>query len=242
MPTNLHPDQETAGVPKEHKQNKRYNATVTVDALGNILAHYRKTHLYETDESWASESPEKFLTVDLRLSSSLSEPGAASTMSSGPPTVNGSSLQSLDHTGEQSIRTTFGICMDLNPHLFTASWDLYELAIHTLHNSSALLCVSMAWCTHEPSGLPLDPTELHTDSLSYWTARVKPLVDDPTKQTIVAFANRCGKEGDVCYVGSSWVGVVGKGEVKIWGMLGYGEEAVLQVDTAEEPTWRLFRG
>ena len=30
-----------------------YNSTVTVAPSGQILAHYRKTHLYYTDETWA---------------------------------------------------------------------------------------------------------------------------------------------------------------------------------------------
>ena len=52
-------------------------------------------------------------------------------------------------------------------------------------------------------------------------------------------ANRCGREGDVSYVGSSWVGKVGKGEVKIWGYMGFAEEGVLSIDTDENPKYRL---
>ena len=52
-------------------------------------------------------------------------------------------------------------------------------------------------------------------------------------------ANRCGREGDVSYVGSSWVGKVGKEEVKIWGYMGFAEEGVLSIDTDENPKYRL---
>jgi protein N-terminal amidase len=39
---------------------KRYNSTVTVSPTGDILANYRKSFLYYTDESWAAESPTGF--------------------------------------------------------------------------------------------------------------------------------------------------------------------------------------
>jgi protein N-terminal amidase len=39
---------------------KRYNSTVTVSPTGDILANYRKSFLYYTDESWAAEGPTGF--------------------------------------------------------------------------------------------------------------------------------------------------------------------------------------
>jgi protein N-terminal amidase len=39
---------------------KRYNSTVTVSPAGDILANYRKSFLYYTDESWAAEGPTGF--------------------------------------------------------------------------------------------------------------------------------------------------------------------------------------
>ncbi|KAF1812019.1 carbon-nitrogen hydrolase [Eremomyces bilateralis CBS 781.70] len=40
----------TVTEPKRH-----YNSTVTVGPTGNMVAHYRKTFLYYTDETWANE-------------------------------------------------------------------------------------------------------------------------------------------------------------------------------------------
>ena len=40
--------------------HKRYNSTVTVSPTGEILANYRKSFLYYTDESWATEGPAGF--------------------------------------------------------------------------------------------------------------------------------------------------------------------------------------
>ena len=44
-----------------------YNSTITVSPDGRTLAHYRKTHLYYTDETWAHESDTKWLTTGLPL-------------------------------------------------------------------------------------------------------------------------------------------------------------------------------
>jgi protein N-terminal amidase len=40
--------------------HKRYNSTVTVSPTGEILANYRKSFLYYTDESWAAEGDTGF--------------------------------------------------------------------------------------------------------------------------------------------------------------------------------------
>ncbi|KAI3475329.1 hypothetical protein L1887_63307 [Cichorium endivia] len=45
--------------------HKRYNSTVTVSPTGEILANYRKSFLYYTDESWATEGPEGFYCGEL---------------------------------------------------------------------------------------------------------------------------------------------------------------------------------
>lgn len=87
------------------------------------------------------------------------------------------------------------------------------------------------------------------DTLSYWIGRLKPLVM-AEREVVVVCANRCGEEpgknpaqpwgeDGVRYAGSSWVGKVGGGEVKIWGICGRGKEEVLVVDTEEEPRWTL---
>ena len=41
------------------------------------------------------------------------------------------------------------------------------------------------------------------------------------------------------YAGSSWIGKVGNGVVKIWEIMGRAEEAVMVVDTDQEPKWTL---
>ena len=129
--------------------------------------------------------------------------------------------------------------MDLNPHQFTAPWTLYELAAHTLSTGTELLLLSMAWLTWlSSSELNASAAEADLATLNYWTERLVPLVKNEDREVIVVFANRCGEEpDDARYAGTSWVGKVGRGEVKVWGIAGRAEEKLLCVDTNEEPRW-----
>ena len=138
--------------------------------------------------------------------------------------------------------------MDLNPRKFEAPWDAYEFAAHALASGSELLVLSMAWLTG------LDALELaaHAEepdlyTLSYWVGRLKPLVE-ADKEVVAVFANRCGGEegknplgGEegVKYAGTSWIGKVGNGVVRIWEIMGRAEEGVIIVDTHEEPKFVL---
>lgn len=203
-----------------------YNSTITVSPDGRILAHYRKTHLYYTDETWAQESDTKWLTTMLPLDHACSKKDSSN---------------ERDHAGDHEMLTTFGICMDLNPHQFTAPWTLYELASHTLETGSQLLLLSMAWLTSIPtSELVASATEPDTSTLSYWIERLVPLIKNEDREIVVIFANRCGEEPeDAQYAGTSWVGKVGYGQIKIWAIAGKGQEMVLTADTSQEPPWLL---
>lgn len=48
-----------------------------------------------------------------------------------------------------------------------------------------------------------------------------------------------GSRGGVRYAGSSWVGKVGKGQVRIWEIVGRAEESLCVADTEEKPKWVL---
>jgi len=138
--------------------------------------------------------------------------------------------------------------MDLNPHQFQAPWTAYEFASHAIASQSEILILSMAWLTHLTSAAIAEEKEApDLDTLTYWIERLHPL-RMAEKEVLVVCANRCGEEpgatpaggeDGVRYAGSSWVGLVGREEVKIWGILGRGQEDVLMVDTTEEPKWVL---
>ena len=212
----------SANSPSSASQILAYNSTVTVAPNGQILAHYRKTHLYYTDETWAQESPEGWLSTPLKLA---------------PKTES-----------EKVVQASFGICMDLNPYQFTASWEAYEFCGHALAKESEVVVLSMAWLTRLPEEDLLEQAEEpDLNTLSYWIERMKPLVDGE-KEIIVVCANRSGiepgknpigEEEGVRYAGSSWVGTVGMGVVRIWQITGKAVEEVIVADTKVTPQWEL---
>ncbi|KAL8700943.1 MAG: hypothetical protein Q9201_005181 [Fulgogasparrea decipioides] len=238
-----------------------YNSTVTVNPAGNVVAHYRKTHLYYSDEVWAQESPEGFATTDLDFP--VRTPESISTTSHYRSTsVTGSATKANEpHVRSPKSsplpttqRTTFAICMDLNSYQFLPSSNMHPLSVHVLASSTSLLVLSTAWITSLPSSLlDAQPTRPDADTLSYWFERLSPLIQHPEKEFICVFANRCGEEAGkmhpnevgegrgVRYAGSSWVGKVGRKKVVLGGVLGRAAEEILVVDTEEldEKGWRV---
>lgn len=184
-----------------------YNAAVTCGRQGQVLANYRKSFLYYTDETWALEGPTGFYAGDI-------------------PDLG---------------RVAMGICMDLNPYKFEAPWNAYEFANHVLHREANLVVLSMAWLTLEPAETFLvEPLEPHMETLSYWIQRIAPLLrKEGGDEIIFVFANRAGVEGDVVYAGSSCVLGVHDGEVRMYGLLGRGENELLVVDTSLPPKVKL---
>ncbi|TVY55962.1 Protein N-terminal amidase [Lachnellula cervina] len=139
-------------------------------------------------------------------------------------------------------KVAMGICMDLNPYKFEAPWSAWEFAYHILHKEANLVIVSMAWLTREnPRAYSRAPKEPDMETLSYWLARLEPLIRAETEgEIIVVFANRCGTEDEVVYAGTSAVLGIHGGEVKVYGILGRGEKELLVVDTTERPQAKLI--
>ena len=78
------------------------------------------------------------------------------------------------------------------------------------------------------------------ETLSYWLARIEPLIRAETEdEIIVIFANRTGTEEEAVYAGTSAVLGVQAGEVKVYGILGRGEKELLVVDTDKRPQAKL---
>lgn len=128
-----------------------------------------------------------------------------------------------------------------SPYKFEAPWNAWEFAYHILHRQANLVVVSMAWLTredaHSYSQTPMDPD---METLSYWVTRLEPLIRREDKgEIIVVFANRTGIEGDAIYAGTSAVLGIEAGEVKLYGILGRGEQGLLVVDTSKMPQAKL---
>ena len=195
-----------------------YNSTVTVSPSGEVLAHYRKTHLYYTDEGWAKEGPEGWLVKDIPIPCYESK----------------------------TVRAAFGICMDLNPHKFKAPWEAYEFCASAQRAGATVLVLSMAWISSLPSTeLKEFPGDPDMGTFSYWVTRLAPLLEGGT-EVIVVCANRTGEEpgrnpcgqteDGVRYAGTSWIGRIGKGKVGVWSMIGRGDEVLHYGDTETEPS------
>lgn len=228
------------------RQQRNYNSTVTISPSGEILHHYRKSFLYYTDETWASEG-------------------------AGPHTLPHSPAQACLRLPDLGM-VGFGICMDINPHKFTAPLTAYEFANRMLDETATLVVVSMAWLTRLlPEELEEGGAEPDMETVAYWLERFRPLLQREEGEGVtVVFANRCGSEGStihggevengngqaeevalgveqgdrVSYAGSSCVMRFQAGSVRMFersgggkpgrggvGILGKGEEGVLVVDT-----------
>ncbi|KZM19388.1 uncharacterized protein EKO05_0002971 [Ascochyta rabiei] len=202
----------------------QYNSTVTISPQGTILANYRKSFLYYTDETWATEGPASH-------EHNLSKPLSPDTpFFSGP----------LGELGN----VTLGICMDINPYKFTAAWDAYEFASTALKNNTHLICVSMAWLCHlTPEELMRDSNQPDVATIAYWVERFQPIVEARLEKPVfVVLANRSGMEKGVCYAGSSTVIKIDQGVVSLYETAGKSDERCLVVDLNDRPKFQVRSG
>lgn len=179
-----------------------YNSALVVGQDGTVLSNYRKTHLYETDEVWGcSENP------------------------------NASFPSFPLRLGTHTFTTNIGICMDLNPKHFTASFLKFEFSRKCWKNDASLVIVPMAWLSTESPNIQetLTPAEKQAKAeefakllktgfpkgttpsqelINYWIIRFYPFLghneNEPkllNHKTTVILCNRVGLEDDVLYGG-----------------------------------------
>ncbi len=245
---------------------KRFNSLVMVSPDGGVIANYRKTFLYYTDETWAHEGGGFWAgDVPLRESGSLGYEVEAGTGTDGEVSAgltNRESRSELLGMGKprveqarRSAKAAAGICMDINSYKFQAELTEYKFADHVLDEKVKLVILSMAWLTHlDSEELRGKPEEPDLGTVGYWLARLEPLLkgqegkngvvdgeegDADDGEIIVVFANRCGEEGEARYAGSSAVVGMSRKGVRCWVFLGRGEERLCVVDTEEPARWRL---
>ncbi|XMA12321.1 hypothetical protein WAI453_005112 [Rhynchosporium graminicola] len=139
-------------------------------------------------------------------------------------------------------KVAMGICMDLNPYKFESPWNAWEFSCHVLCKEANLVILSMAWLTREDArSFSRTPKEPDMETLSYWLARLEPLIRaEGDDEIIVVLANRCGFEDDAVYAGTSAILGIQSGEVKVYGILGRGERELLVVDTTQSPQAKLI--
>ena len=188
-----------------------YNSVQVIDEAGRVILRANKHHLYCIDETWADEDIESgFTSLELVLKAR----GIGNT---------NSSRSSSSKVEEYRIKTTVGICMDINPYKFEAPWGAFEFAKTIEKASSSLILFASAWTNAHPD----DDAETkaivpdRTETWNYWFNRLLPLFVDqekegeegilrPRKRAFV-FANRVGVEREIHFVGSSVVFQIERG-------------------------------
>ena len=205
-----------------------YNAVQVVDEAGRVILRANKHHLYCIDETWADEDIENgFTSLELVLKAR----GIGNT---------NSSRSSSSKVEEYRIKTTVGICMDINPYKFEAPWGAFEFAKTIEKASSSLVLFASAWTNAHPD----DDAETkaivpdRTETWNYWFNRLLPLFVDqekegedgiirPRKRAFV-FANRVGVEREIHFVGSSVVFQIERGgKLTVKGGLDNKKEGIL---------------
>jgi len=123
--------------------------------------------------------------------------------------------------GDETVRTSIGICMDLNPKEYLAPFDLFEYATFVLENDVRLIILPMAWL------LPVDADRKlpSIGSVEYWITRLGPLIKDKQVRTVIV-CNRTGEERDAVYAGTSCVLQMGRGHVRVIDRLAREEEVL----------------
>lgn len=171
----------------EKAQSKTYNSAVFTSPTGEVLHHYRKSHLYETDEVWGcSENPgTKFEAFKFVADKNYYHKRSA--VAEKVPVITAAA----------------GICMDLNPYKFEAPFTEYEMARSCLENNVHLILCPMAWLSVTTvGGTSRREGQPEIDTVGYWVQRFSPLVDLEQPVAVVT-SNRTGAEDNVLYAGSS---------------------------------------
>lgn len=213
---------DTAPLPTDEAiAHKRYNSTVTVSPTGEILANYRKSFLYYTDESWAAEGPAGFFCDSL---GSLGKVGLGICMDINPYQFSApwDKYEFANHVLDGGAKL---IVMSM---AWLTSLPKEEMAV--LPGSPALETVTYWLQRFSPA-----------------IAATKAGGEDVT----VVFSNRIGVEKnevseittktgqiiplgeDVCYAGSSCAMRFSGGNVSILDMMGKAQEGLLVLDTAK---------
>lgn len=226
------------------------NSTVTVSPTGTVLANYRKSFLYYTDETWAAEPPTRF---------------AISTLGSLGPAIQGicmdinpyrfvapwsdyefatAALQPVPAPQGPTLNSTGDYPTPINS---TAPPPVDGVSNGLESAKNPLIVLSMAWLSH------LTATEIAAESgspdvatVAYWVERFQPIVErskqDPGKPWYVVLSNRCGVEKSVCYAGSSTVVKIESGDVSLFETCGRGEEKLAIIDLESAPKFSVRSG
>ncbi|KAF1971720.1 carbon-nitrogen hydrolase [Bimuria novae-zelandiae CBS 107.79] len=205
----------TVGYPEQTTDSPpvNYNSTVTVSPTGTILANYRKSFLYYTDETWATEPAARF---------SIAHLGALG------PVVQGICMDINPHrflAPWSDYEFATAALQPKNPLIVVSMAWLSHL--------------SAAEIASTPSSPDVATVAYWVERFQPIIERSK---EDPGKPWYVVLANRCGVEKSVCYAGSSTVVKIEGGDVSLFETCGRGEERVCVVDLESAPKFSVRSG
>ncbi|CAI7571823.1 unnamed protein product [Penicillium manginii] len=160
------------------EETKFYNSLVVVDETGEVIHNYRKSFLYYTDESWASEGNVEQGFRELTFPSQQGNDNENGMTTASAMAGDADASDTPRHAAEKRVATSFGICMDINPYKFEAPYTAWEFANRVLDSKSQLVILSMAWLTllsrEELDALEGQP---EMDTFNYWLQRFWPLIE-----------------------------------------------------------------
>lgn len=132
--------------------------------------------------------------------------------------------------------------MDLNPYQFRAAWNEFEFSRHVLRHKAKLVLMPLAWVTvQDPAEFDHGASEPDSDTLDYWIRRFEPLVgpsaesgirEEEGEETVVVLANRCGREVDNLYAGTSCVLGFGGGKPRAHAVASRSAIGLIVADTS----------
>ena len=101
----------------------------------------------------------------------------------------------------KTLKLGIGICMDINPHEFTAPWKKMEFANFCLKNDVDLIIFPTAWTDSNPGN---DDIQYTLEMIDYWNSRMEPYTKRKIKKNVYLLcADRIGKEKDTTFIGVS---------------------------------------
>jgi hypothetical protein len=131
--------------------------------------------------------------------------------------------------------------MDLNPYQFRAAWNEFEFARHVVRHEAKLVLMPLAWVTvKDVAEFDKRPTSPDKATLDYWVRRFEPVNAscqpdngfDDDEETIVVLANRCGREADNLYAGTSCVLGFGREEPHVYAVANRTAVGLIVADTS----------
>lgn len=178
----------------------RYNSAVLVSPQGNVIANYRKHHLFVTDENWATPGKDGFY---------VGEDSKFGRFAMGI-------CMDLNPCRFQAPFEAY----EFSNHILSTGAELVLMPMAWLTNQDPSSIIE------EPTVADADTLAYWIQRLQ----PVIDAGSRSGREIIFVAANRVGMENGACYAGTSVVLGIRQGNVKVYGCLGKGTEDLLVCD------------